>query len=43
MANFSERQIRWVLGAVDAGSFAILPSLEILIETDRLSPLGGRL
>lgn len=39
MANLSERQIRWVLGLVGAGSFATLLGLEILTEPDRISPL----
>ncbi len=39
MANFSERQIRWILGAVGAGSFVTLLALEILTETDDISPL----
>lgn len=37
MARLSEGQIRWVLGAVGAGSFALLLSLEIATESDELS------
>ena len=36
MAHLSERQIRWILGTIGAGSFALLLSLEILTESDDL-------
>lgn len=39
MAKFSERQIRWTLGSIGLGSFVALLGIEILTETDRLSPL----
>ncbi|NNG03188.1 MAG: helix-turn-helix transcriptional regulator [Inquilinus sp.] len=37
MANFSERRIRWILGAVGFGSFALLLSLEILPDIGNLT------
>ncbi len=36
MTHLSERQIRWTLGGVGAGSFALLLALEILTESDEL-------
>ncbi len=39
MTHLSERQIRWVLGGVGAGSFALLLALEILTESDELELL----
>ena len=37
MAHLSERQIRWGLGAIGAGSFVLLLAIEIATEGDELS------
>ena len=37
MASLSERQIRWMLGLLGAGSFTLLLTIEVLTETDDLS------
>ena len=39
MANLSERQIRWLLGTIGAGSFALLLTIEVVTEADDLSLL----
>ncbi len=37
MNSLSERQIRWILGGVGAGSFALLLTLEVVTETDEVA------
>ena len=39
MTNLSELQIRWILGGVGAGAFALLLGLEVITETDDISIL----
>ena len=37
MNSLSERQIRWILGGVGAGSFALLLTLEVVTESDEVA------
>jgi DNA-binding CsgD family transcriptional regulator len=37
MVNSSERQIRWLLGGLGLGCFAVLLTLEVVTESDELS------
>lgn len=39
MANPSERKIRWMLGGLGLGCFALLLALEVVTETDEIAPV----
>ena len=39
MTNPSERTIRWILGGVGLGCFALLMTLEVLTESDEIEPI----
>lgn len=39
MASVSERGVRWLLASVGVGCFALLLTLDVVTETDEISPL----